>query len=430
METTYSSTTFTDSFQHIGLCPGTGKPIKQILTIDDGTGKLFHYELQKDLTWKEYTINPYFTTNPTEPNILEDTSILPSISDPYDVVGYKDKDQNHENNDGDTLDNILPVDYNFYEDGTQLEKGKDEVVIQNLSTPREQQITQTVRYFTGWDFREDTYTRTVQKTNLPPKVCNTLDASCYTVPTHLFTSCSTDYEDIDPSTLVTTWKLYIDRNSTIQIDTDPETGAITKTVIHDAENADWELLESHTGFTFYWVYSEEGKYKINETTTDTDGDSSTADRFENIVFAACSREGQEKPEDGTFKGAGEIEIEANTWQIIAMPLEHSFWDTNTHSFKRDENIRSTIENCVIRQLEDRYQVQANTLFKVANAYIGDINKFYNYIPGFVEADDEHNFPLVFIDNDDDVQDGKIKKEIVGFWIKSYSMPFTIKWEIV
>lgn len=425
-ETNYESLIFTDSFQHIGLCAETNKPIKQILTIDDGTGKLYEYELTKDLTWKEYSISPNFDTEPVEPTILDNTNINPLIDDPFDVVGYSYKDQDHLNNDGDTVDNKSPVDYNFYEDGVQIEKGEEESVQQILSVPREQQITQTVRYFTGWEVKEDSITKTVNKTNLPPQVCNTLDASCYTVPTHLFTSCSTDYEDTDPSTLSTTWELYYDANSTIQVDTD-ENGKTVKTVIYDEANPDWQLLETHTGFTFYWVYSREGRYKINEKTTDTDGDSSEADRFENIVFTECGKE--EVLEEGVFKGAGEIEIEANTWQLIAMPLENSYWDVTTHSFKNDENIQSTIYNSVIVQLEDRYQVPAKDLFKVANAYIGDINKFYNYITGFTKETSEHNFPLVFIDTADDVQNSKIKKEIVGFWVKAYDMPFTIQWEI-
>jgi len=406
----------------VGYCPGT-KPITQKIQIDDGTGKKYTYELTKYLDWVEYDIVPGFSTDPIEPTILDETSIIPSITDTFDVVGYSYKDWTHSNNDGDTLDSILPVDWNFYEDGTQLEKGENETVQQILSVPRTQDITQTVRYFTGWEVKDRSITKTIQKTNLPPEVCNTLDASCYTVPTHLYTTCSTDYEDVDPTKLVTDWKLYIDRNSYIETD-----GEGNKTVIYDENNADWELLETkNNSTTFYWVYSEEGRYRIFEETTDTDGASSSLDRYENIVFAEC--DGSETNEPGTFQGSGEIEIEANKWQLVAMPLENNIWDTSSHDFV-SSNEKSTIYNCVVIQLEDRYNTQAKDLFKVANAYFGDIDKFYNYIPGIVSETSEHNFPLVYIDEDDDVQNNKTKKEITGFWIKAKDMNFTIKWKIV
>ena len=117
MDTIYESNVFSDSFNHIGKCVENNKPIKQLLTIDDGTGKLYTYELQKNLTWKPYTISPNFETLPLEPNVLEETKIIPQISDPYDVVGYRYKDQNHIDNIGDLEDFVLPVDYDFNEDG-------------------------------------------------------------------------------------------------------------------------------------------------------------------------------------------------------------------------------------------------------------------------------------------------------------------------
>lgn len=417
---TYYSDIFTEEFQHIAKTPGI-KPITQILTIDDGTGKLYTYELTKDLTWIEYNIEPNFSTNPTEPTILDSTEIIPSIVDSFDVVGYKYKDEFHLDNTNDILDDILPVDYNFYYDGLQLEKSEDETINQVLSTPRFQDITQDVRYFTGWDVKTSSITKNIKKTNLPPVMCNSLDKSCYTVPVHTFITCSTDYEDVDPSTLITNWKLYIDRNSYVEINDG------VKTIVYDENNPSWELIHSiDNSFTLYWVYSEEGRYKINQVTTDTDGATNSLDRYENITFEMC---GSDPIESGVCLASGSIEVNPDRWQLIAIPMEYGYWDSIQHKFVNDGITRSTIYNSVIKQIEDRYARPASELFKVANAYIGSINQSYNYIPGFTKEESVHNFNLVYLDEDMET-DTTVKKEITGFWIKCYSTPFKIDWELI
>ena len=424
METIYSSEIFTDSFQHTGLCAGN-KQIKEILTIDDGTGKFFTYELQKDLTWKEYTIVPSFITVPEEPSILDETIISPEILDPYDVVGFSYKDDNHTNNDNDILNDIDPVDYDFYEDGVQNENEENESITQILSIPREQKITQSVRYFTGWFMNTEYITKTIKKTNLPPTACNTLEASCYNVPVEVYTSCSTDQED-NSIDLTINWELYLDMNSYLEITT--EEGIEVRNIISDENNRDWVLQGSkHGNPAFSWTYSFEGNYKLIETAVDTDGASDTKERIFDIVFKLCDKV-QEEAEQ-TVQASGMIEVEADVWQLCAIPMTTGIWSKTSHKIIKSEK-KSTIKNVIIDQIEDVYGVNSDTLIKVINGYTGDNNEFRNYIPGLTKDSSIHNFQLVFTDDDMDVDDGNTKFEISGFWIKAKDRNFIIKWGVI
>lgn len=424
MDTNYESDTFTDPFQHIASCPSSSVPIKQYLTIDDGTGKLFTYELQKDLTWKEYTITPNFSTDPIEPTIIDNTDIIPNIDDPYDVVGYKDKDQTHDNNDGDTLDDILPVDYDLFEDGTRTEKGEDETITEVLSVPREQHIKQTVRYFTGWEVKYVELEKVIQKTNIPPKACNELDASCYTVPVHYYTSCSTDQED-NPEDLTINWHLYKDNNSYVEISEDDD-GNEVRTVVHDDDNLDWVEVATREGNpAFSYTYNDEGYYKLTEIAIDKDDAENNVDRLYDIVFKSCGSDTSEQD----LMASGIIEVEANVWQLCAIPMVYGYWNKDTHKIAYNKDVRSTVKNVIIDQIEDVYGTEAKDLIIVINGYVGDENIYRNYVPGFTKDTSVHNFKLVYIDEDYDVDDDITKFEISGFWIKSKGTPFEIKWGV-
>jgi len=403
METKYNSNTYTDSFEHIGNCPSNNKEIKQLIVIDDGTGKLFTYEKSKYLEWKEYTIQPDFSTNPIKPTILDNTEIIPSITDSYDVV----------QEDG--------VDYNFDADGEQLEKQETETINQILSTPRNQTIIQTVRYFTGWEIKTAQMQKNIEKTNIAPEACNTISETGICSPKHIFTSCSTDQED-NPQNLIINWFVYKDNNSSVVYNEDTQEKSVEV-----GETDDWALIDTkENNPVFEYIYQSEGRYKLRETAIDSDSDSNSIDRIYNVLFEEC---GVEDEDGNAFSGKGSIEVEAGKWQIIAAPLENMYWDSNIHNFKRDANIRSNFYNCIYAQLKDRYNREPKELFKVANAYIGDINKFYNFVPGFTKENSSHNFNLIYIDTDDDAQNSKIKKEIVGFWVKGLDTNFTIEWEI-
>jgi hypothetical protein len=408
METTYESDNYTDSFQHIGNCPGE-KTIKQTLTIDDGTGKLFTYELTKDLEWKEYTIQPNFSTNPIKPTILDNTEIIPDITDSYNIV--------QENG----------VDYNFDADGEQLEKQETETINQILSTPRNQTVIQTVRYFTGWEIKTEQIEKNIEKTNIAPEACNTQDMSCFTVPTAVYTSCSTDQED-NSMDLIIDWKLYLDTNSTIEI-TEDDQGDEIRTVVYDEDNQNWELqAEKENNPVFTWTYNNEGRYKLVENAEDVDGDSTEAIREFDITFKKCTDELANSEQ--TVQASGIIEFEANVWQLVAIPMTTGSWNKDKHKVIKNKDIKTTIKNLLIDQIEDVYGEPAKNYIKVINGYTGDRNKFFNYIPGFTKDSSINNFNLVIQDNDDDVQDGITKFEVTGFWVKTKDKNFTIKWGII
>jgi hypothetical protein len=409
METNYESNTYTDSFEHIGNCPSDNKQIKQKITIDDGTGKLYEYELSKGLEWKEYTIEPNFSVNPDEPTILDETEIIPSIMDIFDVV--------EENG----------VDYDYSEDGESLNHQEDETVNQVLSVPRLQTVVQTVRYFTGWEIKTSQISKDIIKTNIPPEACNTQDLSCFTVPTAVYTSCSTDQED-SAQNLTIDWELYLDKNSTVEISED-EQGDEVRTVVYDDNNQDWDLqtMKSNNP-VFSWTYNNEGRYKLVEIATDTDSDSSSAVREFDIVFRKCTDELAQS--DQTVQASGVTEFEANVWQLVAVPMTTGYWSKNKHKIIKDSSVKSTVKNVIIDQIEDVYGEPAKNYIKVFNAYFGDRNQFSNYIPGFTKDTSVNNFRLVYTDDDEDVQDGITKFEVTGFWVKTLDRSFTIKWGII
>lgn len=420
--TTYSSLVFKDSFQHIGLCAQIGKPLTQTITIDDGTGKLYDYTITKNLIWREYTITPDFTTSPIEPTILDNTIISPNIDDPYDVVGFKSKDQNHGDNLGDILDDTLPIDYDFASDGESLNNGEFSDVQKVLSEPRSQRLEQTVRYFTGWEVKSSTIVKNITKTNLPPEVCSTLDEAVYTVPVHSYLSCSTDFEDVDPTSLRIDWDLYIDANSYVDVTTNAS-GDEVRTVITDPLNQDWVLVkEVQNNPAFSWTYNDEGQYRLVETATDTDGASTEGEKTFPITFGIVDATG------GTVeRPTGVIEVERNVWQLCAIPQKTGFWDKTLHKIVDDGVTTSTIKNVVIDQIEDVYGVGSSQLIKVINGYQGDIDSFFNYIPGLTLDNSVHNFRLVVTDDDEDVVLTGNKYEISGFWIKAKGLDFLIKW---
>jgi len=411
METTYESENYLDSFEHIANCPGTDKTITQTITIDDGTGKLYDYILTKDLEWKEYYITPNFSTDPEKPTILDNTQIIPNITDSFDIV----------QEDG--------IDYDFSEDGISTNHQEDETVTQVLSVPRLQTIIQSVRYFTGWEIKTESISKDIVKTNIAPDACNKEDMSCFTVPTAIYTSCSTDQED-NPQNLKIDWELYLDLNSSIEVTYDDNNSEI-RTVIYDEDNQDWSLQTSkENNPIFDWTYNNEGRYKLVEIATDTDGDSNEAIREFDITFKKC----EDVPaEQQTIQASGEIEVEKDTWQLCAVPMVNGYWDIEKHKIINDVNnpVRSTVKNVIIDQIEDVYASAASNYIEVINTAVGDLGgQMYNYIPGFTKETSTHNFNLVNIDDDNDLSDDITKFEICGFWIKAKDRNFKIKWGVV
>ena len=81
---------------------------------------------------------------------------------------------------------------------------------------------------------------------------------------------------------------------------------------------------------------------------------------------------------------------------------------------------ANIQNYILDQIEDLYNVKASDYISIANTYTGDNQFFYNYIPGVTNPLSTNNFNFVYNDG--------YNEEYVGFWIKSISdIPFTIKW---
>lgn len=131
---------------------------------------------------------------------------------------------------------------------------------------------------------------------------------------------------------------------------------------------------------------------------------------------------------GNFRGKGSIEVEANEWQLCAIPVTTGIWENGIFS---SITIRSTFANYVVSQLESKYNTNIGNLIELANTKVGDNSYFYNYIPNITPDDSDQNFFLTYIDDDNDSNDNLIKYEVTGFWIKSIAdFPLIIDWEVI
>ncbi len=122
---------------------------------------------------------------------------------------------------------------------------------------------------------------------------------------------------------------------------------------------------------------------------------------------------------------GEIEIEPDRWQLIAMAQETGYWDSSSHIIVNDFSTRSKVNNFIINQLTDKYVGGGESIgdyVEVANTYFGDINAFYTWQSGSPPPDSSpNNFPMVYVDGS--------RKEIAGIWIKSVaSITMIIEWD--
>lgn len=117
---------------------------------------------------------------------------------------------------------------------------------------------------------------------------------------------------------------------------------------------------------------------------------------------------------------GEIEIEPDRWQLISIPIRYGYWDTGSSQLIHDGVTVARVKNYVMDQIEDIYGGNAEDYIEVVNAYFGDNDFFYNYIPGVTNPLSPHNFELTFVDG--------ARLEVTGFWVKSvHSSSLIIKW---
>lgn len=131
---------------------------------------------------------------------------------------------------------------------------------------------------------------------------------------------------------------------------------------------------------------------------------------------------------GAFTGSGQIEIEVDKWQLCAIPVQKGYYSNGEFL---DSSVTSTFKNYIVDQLVHVYAQPIEDLIELATAKVGDNTYHYNYVPGFTKEESEHNFQLVYEDNDNDLGDNRTKLEITGFWIKSKTnFPLTILWETI
>jgi len=124
-------------------------------------------------------------------------------------------------------------------------------------------------------------------------------------------------------------------------------------------------------------------------------------------------------EQGTGVGSGEIQIEANTWQLISIPVRYGYWDMSQHKLVHDGVTVARIKNYFFDQIEDKYGDPANFI-EIANTFFGDEGYYRAYIPGVTNPNSDNNFPLAYVDG--------ARVEYTGFWVKSISSSdIVIEW---
>lgn len=101
------------------------------------------------------------------------------------------------------------------------------------------------------------------------------------------------------------------------------------------------------------------------------------------------------PEISTEASAtsGEIKIQNNVWQLIAIPRNGS-----------------NVKEYFVDRLATKYGLDSSLMIESCNAFFGSENKFRTYIPGVTNSGSSNNFPLVSHDDGAD--------EITGFWVKT------------
>lgn len=115
-------------------------------------------------------------------------------------------------------------------------------------------------------------------------------------------------------------------------------------------------------------------------------------------------------------GSGTIQLEYG-WQLISVPVQFGYWNTNMHSLVHDGITVAKFKNYILDQITDLY---GPGTIEVANTYTGDQQAFFSYVVGSTPESSPHNFKLVYDD------EGNL--EISGFWIKSVNVnPMIIGW---
>ena len=116
-------------------------------------------------------------------------------------------------------------------------------------------------------------------------------------------------------------------------------------------------------------------------------------------------------------GYGSIELEEG-WQLIAVPIQHGYWDSVEHKHVHDGVTKAKFKNYILDQITDIY---GNGVVEVANTYLGDNQFFWSYVVGSTPETSPHNFQMVY-------EDGP-NLEISGFWIKIIgpASPYIITW---
>jgi hypothetical protein len=124
----------------------------------------------------------------------------------------------------------------------------------------------------------------------------------------------------------------------------------------------------------------------------------------------------------TTSSGGYVDIEANSFQMISIPVIHGYWSSITHQHVHDDTTPATIYNYIIEQIEDIYSVSGDTMVEVFNTLIGGQGNYWNFVVGVTNPASPHNFKLAYIDS------GTGDVEYTGFFIKSvHPSSFTIQW---
>lgn len=130
-------------------------------------------------------------------------------------------------------------------------------------------------------------------------------------------------------------------------------------------------------------------------------------RFDNGVVETFKIPYKGETAGTSFRGT--IEIEPG-WQMISIPVQYGYFDKTSGTLVHDGTTVARIKNYVMDQIEYITGLPAQSVITAANTYVGDNQFFYNYVPGVTDENSDHNFPLVYFD------DNKQSLEVTAFFI--------------
>lgn len=290
------------------------KNVRAITDFDDGWGNIYKHKTEINVTtlvYEEPVLD--FIWYPFEPTIVDEVTFTQDHDD------IRDEDVNKQFG---RIDEVR-VDYyndNVYEEDFILKE--DETIYQFTVKKDNIEIRYNITYWDGWEHQTAEIIKSLNMSNIPPVSDWEREDNGVCIPSFDWTATSTDLDDNDED-LVYSWKLYQQT---------------------DAVNDLWNLVDTASGKAYNYPFQYEGHYKIDLTTTDTEGLTNSKVEAFDVTFGDCTA----GENSGSCELGGEIQLQ-NGFQLIAIPTVYGSFDVTTGEIVLDQT-KAKVKNYLLDQL--------------------------------------------------------------------------------